>query len=396
MLTGTDRSPASADNIRPRNRFARRWHGMAVAAFLVAAVALIPFVSLFVLASGDSEGVWPHLVANVLPRALGETFLLLAGVGFLTSTIGITSAWLVSRYQFPGRNFLHWALVLPLAIPTYLAAYSFVEIADFTGPLQSAIRTIGGFSRPSDYWFPEIRSLPGAVFVMSAVLYPYVYLTCRLVFEMQGSTVIDTSRVLGAGGWRQFARIAAPLARPALAAGATLAMLEALNDIGAVEFLGVRTLTFSVFDTWLNRSSLAGAAQIALVMLIFVAVLMALERKARGDRRFAVSGNSAHGLTQATLPGVQGWIATIACALPPLIGFGAPVALMLSHALRRLDQFGDPALGSAALNSITVSAGAAILAVAASFAVVVVQRGRPGRGFALLLRLVTLGYAVPG
>ncbi|MCG6857924.1 MAG: iron ABC transporter permease [Salaquimonas sp.] len=369
---------------------------MPTVALVVTAVALIPFVSLFVLAGGDSEGVWPHLARNVLPRSLGETFALLAGVGVVTSMVGITTAWLVARYRFAGRDFLHWALVLPLAIPTYLSAYCFVEIMDFTGPLQNGLRVLTGFSHPSQYWFPEIRSLPGAIFVMSAVLYPYVYLTCRLVFEMQGSTVIDTSRVLGASGWRQFVRVAAPLARPALVAGATLAMLEALNDIGAVEFLGVRTLTFSVFDTWLNRGSLAGAAQIALVMLVFVAVMMAAERKARGDRRYAPTRASGQSLTQARLSGPGAVLAFIACALPPIIGFGAPVALMIVRAARRLDQFADPALADAAFNSIMVSASAAVIAVAASFTVVAAQRATPGRLFSASLRLVTLGYAVPG
>ena len=392
----SDSSSTLADAKPPRNRFARRWRMMSALALAVTLVALVPFASLLVLAGGDAEGVWPHLVRNVLPRSLGETAMLLAGVGAFTSCIGIVSAWLVARYRFPGRDFLHWALVLPLAIPTYLAAYCFVEIADYTGPLQGAVRALGGFTSPAQYWFPEIRSLPGAVFVMSAVLYPYVYLTCRLVFEMQGSTVIDTSRVLGAGGWRQFARVAAPLARPALIAGATLAMLEALNDIGAVEFLGVRTLTFSVFDTWLNRGSLAGAAQIALVMLVFVAALMTAERKGRGDRRYAAKGSAGQALSPARLSGPRAAAASIACALPPLVGFGAPVALMLTYAFRRLDQFADSALADAAFNSVTVSAFAALIAVAASFAVVAAQRSRPGKAFAAMLRMVTLGYAVPG
>lgn len=382
--------------ISARNLYARRWRPAAILALVVIAAVAIPFVSLLVLANGDSTGVWPHLARNVVPRALAETLLLLAGVGVMTSMIGIVSAWLVARYRFPGRDFLHWALVLPLAIPTYLSAYCFVEIADFTGPLQSAVRALGGFERPAEYWFPEIRSLPGAIFVMSAVLYPYVYLTCRLVFEMQGSTVIDTSRVLGAGGWRQFTRVAAPLARPALVAGATLAMLEALNDIGAVEFLGVRTLTFSVFDTWLNRGSLAGAAQIALVMLAFVAVMMAAERKARGNRRYAAPGAHGQTLTPARLSGFAKALALVACALPPLIGFAAPAALMISHAARRLDQLADPALRQAVLNSVTVSLGAALIAVVASFAVIATQRAAPGKALSWLLRLSTLGYAVPG
>jgi len=367
-----------------------------VGATLVALLTLIPFVSLAILAAGDASGVWPHLIANVIPRALTETVLMLAGVGVGTAVVGMGTAWLVSRYSFPGRNVLHWALVLPLAIPTYISAYCFLELMEFSGPLQSALRALGGFRAPADYWFPEIRSLPGAVFVMTAVLYPYVYLTCRLVFEMQGAAVIDTGRVLGAGGWRLFAKIGAPLARPAIAAGATLAMLEALNDIGAVEFLGVRTLTFSVFDTWLNRSSLPGAAQIACVMLAFVALLAWAERHARGGRRFAPKGGNTGAPSRPRLAGLRAWAAFAACALPPAIGFLAPVYVMARYALRRPQQWGDPVLVRAALNSVTVSGLAAAATLICALAIVRAQQKRPGRLMALAWRASTFGYAVPG
>lgn len=394
MVTGADNQPLAAPP--SRNRLVAGWRAPHIVATIVALVTLIPFASLFVLATGDASGVWPHLIRNVIPQATGQTVLLVAGVGLFSSLVGASTAWLVSRYRFFGRGFLHWALVIPLAVPTYLSAFCFVELLNFTGPVQTAVRELGGFRTPADYWFPDVRSLPGAIFVMTAVLYPYVYLTCRLVFEMQGSAIIDTSRVLGTGGFRLFVRVAAPLARPAVAAGAMLAMLEALNDIGAVETLGVRTLTFSIFDTWLNRSSLAGAAQIACVMLVFVGLLSALERQARGGRRYAPKGSAARSHSLVPLSGWHGALAFLACALPPAIGFAAPVGLMLSFAWKRPDQFADPALYSAAANSLTVSALAALATVMAALVILAAQRRRPPRWLAVLLRASTLGYAVPG
>lgn len=364
-------------------------------AILVAVFALTPLIALMVVATGDAGGVWGHLIANVLPRALRDTLMLMTGVGLLSAAIGAGAAWLVARYEFPGRTVLHWALVLPLAIPTYISAYCFLEILDFTGPVQQAVRAIFGFQRANEYWFPDIRSTGGAIFVMSAVLYPYVYLTCRMLFEMQGANVIEAARVLGANGWRQFFGIALPLARPAMAAGVALALMETLNDIGAVEILGVRTLTFSVFDTWLNRSSLAGAAQISLLLLVFVALLLALELRSRGARGYAAR-NAGTTLARIRLRGWRALAASALCSLPPLAGFAAPVALMLAYALRRHEQFAEPALWAAAANSLTVSLGAAVLAVSLALALTTAARRSKAPATRYFTRLSTLGYAVPG
>lgn len=363
---------------------------------LLCLIILIPVISVLVLATGDTQGVWPHLVRNVMPSSVGQTLGLLAGVGLLSSALGVITAWLVTQYRFFGRSFLQWALIMPLAVPTYIAAYCYYELMDFTGPLQGWIRALGDFERSGDYWFPEIRSLGGAIFVMSMVLYPYVYLTCRIVFEMQAGSILEVSRVLGAGPIRLFRRIGLPMARPAIAAGAALAMMEAFNDIGAVEILGVRTLTFSVFDTWLNRNSLAGAAQIACLMLIFVAALVYLERSARRARSYSGT-NSAAGPTAKTLYGARSAAAAAACALPVLAGFAAPVGLMVSFVSRRLEDLGDGALLKAMGNSVLVSGIAALLTVACALIFVLSSRnGRALRIRQFLVRIASLGYAVPG
>ena len=233
--------------------------------------------------SGDAD-LWPHLSAYVLPVALLQTALLLLGVAVITAVAGVATAWLVSTYQFPGRNILVWMLPLPLAIPTYIAAYVYVDILDAAGPLQTTLRGLFGWRASGDYWFPPIRSLGGAVFVIGFVLYPYVYLAARAMFQTQCAVFTDAARTLGARPWQLVRDISLPLARPALAVGVALALLETLNDIGASEYLGVQTLTLSMFTTWLNRGSLAGAAQIALAMLMLVAGLIALERYGRRGR----------------------------------------------------------------------------------------------------------------
>ncbi|MCB1430332.1 MAG: iron ABC transporter permease, partial [Nitratireductor sp.] len=305
-------------------------------------------------------------------------------------------AWLVSRYSFAGRDALHWMLVLPLAIPTYVAAYCYVEMLDYTGPVQSAIRGIGGFQSRNEYFFPEIRSLPGAIFIMSLVLYPYVYLTTRLMFSMQGATVIETARVLGANGMRLFLSVAVPLARPAMIAGAILAMMEALNDIGAVEILGVRTLTFSIFDTWLNRSSLAGAAQIACILLILVALLLVIERRSRGTRQYHAKGGVTLQPQRIRLSGWKSLAAAVFCALPPAAGFVAPVILLCSYAGRRLEQIADPALWSALANSLAVSLSTALITVLISLFLISAHRMEKSRVTGIGSRVAALGYAAPG
>src|SRR6266540_2516533 len=258
--------------------------GMAVAAALLATA---PLASLIVLAFGETRDLWPHLARYVIPTALVETALLLAGGAGVTIIIGASTAWLVTTFAFPGRDALSWLLPLPLAIPTYIVAYVYVDILGPFGPAQSALRAIFGWRSAADYWFPDVRSLGGAIFVIGFVLYPYVYLAVRAMFQTQAAQYAEAARVLGARPWALALRITLPLARPAIAVGLALALLETLNDIGASEYFGVPTLTLSIFTTWLNRGSLAGAAQIACVMLLIVAALIALERFGRRGRVFA-------------------------------------------------------------------------------------------------------------
>src|SRR5882724_5843096 len=306
--------------------------GMAVAAGLLATA---PLASLIVLAFGETGDLWAHLARYVIPAALAQTALLLAGVAVVTIIIGASTAWLVTTFAFPGRDALSWLLPLPLAIPTYIVAYVYVDILDPVGPVQSALRAVFGWRSAADYWFPSVRSIAGAILLFGFVLYPYVYLAARAMFQTQSSLFTEPARMLGARPWELARRITVPLARPAIAVGVSLALLETLNDIGASEYLGVQTLTLSIFTTWLNRGSLAGAAQIACFLLLIVAALIALERYGRRRRDFAVSATDTRHLSRITLVGWTRWIAAVACLVPVVLGFLLPTGYLLREVLGR-------------------------------------------------------------
>ncbi|MCG5479831.1 ABC transporter permease [Sinorhizobium alkalisoli] len=374
------------------HRMLASWAGLS------SAVVLMPILAIAWLAVSGGNADWPHLVENVVPRAVTRTLLLVALTGAFTAIIGILTAWLAATCDFPMRRMLSAALVLPLAIPAYLAAYAFGEFLTFTGPVQGLVRALFGFQSSRDYWFPDVRSLGGAVLVMSSVLYPYIYLACRSMFLMQGRAAADVARTLGAGPVRVFLLVQAPMARPAIMIGLTLVAMETLNDIGAVEFLGVQTLTFSIYDTWLNRGSLAGAAQIACIMLVFVIGLMMIERAARRRQRFASHKTTAavHDVVRVKLAGWKKWAATAACLLPVLSGFGVPFLVLGNFALRRLDQFLAPRLLDAFLHSVLVSGLTALASVFLGF--VLAYAARTGRSpiTDVAGRLASFGYGVPG
>ncbi len=367
-----------------------------VAAFLVSLTTLLPIFAIAVIALRPSGDAWPHLVANVLPGALRRTLLLMAGVGTLSLLIGTGTAWLVTMYRFPGRRYFQWLLLLPLAIPTYIIAYSYLELLDYSGIVQTALRDLFGWLDARSYWFPDIRSLGGAIFVMSAVLYPYVYITARASFVAQSICVLEVSRTLGRTASQTFWQVALPLARPALAAGVALSLMETLNDIGAVEFFGVRTLTAAIYDTWLDRNSLAGAAQIACVMLLFVFVLLILERALRAGRRFHHTTGSYRELREEQLGGWRGALAALACALPVLFGFVLPASVLLHDALAYATSGLAPEFWQAALNSLLLAAAAALVAV--GFAVVLAYARRQTRSELIhaASTLPAISYAIPG
>jgi iron(III) transport system permease protein len=394
-LTVPARSTVSAES-RPLRRRHAPLLQLAVILFSFAVAAPVAAI-VWLAATGGTEDL-AHVAGTVLPRALMRTATLLVLISVATAVTGILAAWLTIAFDFPFRRTLTVALVLPLAMPTYLAAYAAGEFFDFTGPLQTAVRAVFGFTRPSDYWFPDIRSVGGATLVMGSVLYPYVYLGCRSMFLLQGRAAADVARTLGASPLKVFLKVQLPMARPAIVAGLTLVMMETLNDIGAVEYLGVNTLTFSIYDTWLNRGSLSGAAQIACVMLVIVVLLVLTERRARRSQRFAgaKTTHSVHDAARVRLTGAAKWLAVLFCLAPVAAGFLIPAFVLGSYAAKRLDALFSARLAEALGNTVLVGAITAAIAVALAFVIAYSARIGRSRATGFAARSAVLGYAVPG
>jgi iron(III) transport system permease protein len=365
-------------------------------ALAVLALVLAPIAAIVWIALTPTENIWPHLIATVLPRYLATTLWLMAGVAVLTAAIGTGTAWLVSQYRFPGRDWLAWALLFPLAIPAYVAAYALVDLLDYAGPVQSGLRGLFGWTSARDYWFPETRSLPAATVVLSLALYPYVYLLARAAWREQSGGAYDIARALGCGPWRMFLRLGLPLARPAIAAGVALALMETVADYGTVHHFGVQTLTTGIFSTWLNGGNAGGAAQIAGVILALILVLVALERVGRGRAQFHRLGRAARPVEPQPIPGAWRWVATGLCFLPFAGGFLLPVGVMLGYALQAPEGWLAAGLFDALRNTLVVGGLAALATVAAALFLVYALRMASARLVQWLLPVTLLGYAAPG
>ncbi|WP_390585764.1 ABC transporter permease [Erythrobacter sp. MTPC3] len=370
--------------------------GWLVAALLIAALAGLPIIAILVSApSGGMEAI-AHLAQTVLGRYIANTALLMIMAGGLAAIIGTGCAWLVSAAEFPGRRMLAWALVLPLAVPAYIAAYIYADILDFTGPVQTGLRAASGW-QAGEYWFPQIRSLTGGAFVLGIVLYPYVYLLARAAFAAQSRSQFRAARSLGAGPARAFWKVALPAARPAIAGGLALVLMEVLADFGVAQYFAIPTFSTGIFRSWLSMGDKQAALKLAAFMLIFVIVLIAMEsatRKGRSDSRDGIGADGADRLIELT--GAQKLGAAVFCAVPVLLGFAVPAAhlgwlAMSETAVSAAGQLGTYAAGSFWLGlatSVTCLIAALLLAFAKARSGSVAAKGA--------IRVATLGYALPG
>ncbi len=363
---------------------------------VIAAFVVLPILSVVWIALGPGGSVWQHLLATTLPRYLGNTLILMVSVGTLSAMVGVGAAWLVVMYRFPMHGLLQWALLLPLAIPAYIGAYALVDFLEYAGPVQTTLRAVFHWTSARDYVFPEIRSRLGAVIVLSAALYPYVYLLARNAFREQSVGVLDVSRALGCGPWSSFWRVGLPLARPAIAAGVAIVMMETASDFGTVEYFSVQTLTTGIFTVWLEASNAGGAAQIALVVLGLVFVLVAVEKVGRRRVRFFRTTSRQAPIDARGLHGVKALAAVLLCLVPFLVGFALPAGVIGWHAIEHADTWGDPALLRALWNTVQVGGIAAVLTVAGAVLMVYGVRlsGRKLPGY--ILPATTIGYAAPG
>ena len=368
------------------------WPAGVIGIALLLALPVLVVVGFVFVPAGD---VWRHLAETVLADYVSNSLLLMLGVAAGTLIGGVGTAWLTSMCRFPGRALFEWALLLPMAMPAYIIAYTYTGMLDFAGPIQTTLRDWTGWGY-GDYWFPEIRSLPGAAVMLSLVLYPYVYLLTRAAFLSQSLCVLDVSRTLGNGPWRTFYSVALPLARPAIVAGLSLAPMETLADYGTVQYFGVSTFTTGIFRTWFGLGNPAAAAQLSALLLTFVFVLILLERWSRRHARYHHTSQREQSIRGLHLRGWRAALAFTFCLLPLLLGFVLPAGQLGWWSLTVAETRWDGEFVILALNSLGLAAGAALLALLLALLLGYGRRLYPSRSVKSAVRLAGLGYAVPG
>lgn len=366
------------------------WHGLILLMTLLLTTPVWVLVSFLFVPTNEN---WTHLVDTLLPEYLLNSFWLIIGVTFGTSLIGIPTAWLISHYQFRLRSVFQWALLLPLAMPAYIIAYTYTGLLSFEGPVQSGLREIYGFH--VNAWFPEIRSLGGAILMFSLVLYPYVYLLARGAFMNQSTSFLHASRTLGAGPGRSFFQISLPMARPAIIAGLTLALMETLADFGTVQYFGVDTFTTGIYRTWTGLGDTTTTAQLSILLLFFVALLMVIEFWSRKRAQYF----SSHSHQSEQLPKLSGkaqYLAVVVCSLPIVFGFILPSSQLVFWALSTAETGLNAEFYTLIWNSFNLAFIAALITLILALTMAYTKRTQPHPLLKPTLRIATLGYAVPG
>ncbi len=378
-----------------RNRGALGTRLVGAVAYAVAAACLLPMVAVVLAAVTGGTDTVSHLLETVLPRYALTTVILVLLVAAGTFSIGVGAAWLVTMTRFPGVRFLEIALVLPLAFPAYVLAYAYTFILDHPGIVQTTLRNVMGWG-PRDYWFPEIRSTEGAAVMLILVLYPYVYLLARAAFLQQSATAFLAARALGNGPWSAFWRVSLPMARPAIAGGVLLAVMETIADFGTVAYFGVQTFATGIYTSWFSMADRAAAAQLALCLLGFALVMAVTERTQRGKAKYYQTGKQHVAQPAAQLKGWQSAAALVLCVIPVLFGFLLPVVVLVQMGLESEQNLLSRRYVGFVQNSLTLAGTAAVITVCAAISVGFFQRLRPGRRSAMAAYLARLGYAVPG
>ncbi|MDH5389136.1 MAG: iron ABC transporter permease [Gammaproteobacteria bacterium] len=368
------------------------WHTSIIATTLLLAIPLAVVVANVFVPAGE---VWRHLAATVLQDYIVNSLLLMFGVAIGSLILGVGSAWLVSVTEFPGRKYFEWALLLPMAIPAYIIAYTYTGMLDFAGPVQSSLRELTGWGY-GDYWFPEIRSLGGAAVMLSLVLYPYIYLLARAAFLSQSLCVLEVSRSLGNGPWCTFFHVGLPLARPAIVAGLSLVLMETLADYGTVQYFGVSTFTTGIFRTWYGLDNAPAAAQLAAMLLLFVVVLVTLERISRRQSRYYNTGKRTQPLQRLKLVGRGRVAASLFCFAILLSGFLLPAAQLASWAINTYQTMIDARFVTLFFNTLELAAISTALALVIALLLNYGRRLQPTRGIRFAVRAAGLGYAIPG
>lgn len=370
--------------------------GWMTGSWAIALLLGLPVIALLFSAFSAEGELFRHLADTVLLDYLGNTLGLVVGVVLLSLLFGVPTAWLVAMCQVPGRRALQWALMLPMAMPSYIVAYVYTDLLDYSGPLQAGLRALFGWNSPADYWFPAIRSLGGASWVLALVLFPYVYLLTRASFLEQSVSLIHSSRLLGCTPWQSFRRLSLPLARPAIMVAVSLVAMETLADFATVHFFAINTLTTAVYDTWLGYGSLATAAKLSCLMLLAVVLLIALERRSRSRQQVFQKSMGHEQPLRYPLKGMSRWLAGLWCWGLVLAGFALPFIILLDYGVRYFELSWTPEFVRFAGNSLAISALTALLAMGIALLLGFFRRLDGGIKSLLPLRIAAMGYAMPG
>ena len=361
----------------------------------IALVLALPILVIAAYLALPTDEIWQHLADTVLSDYLRNTVILVLGVGVGVLLFGLPTAWLSSMCEFPGRTWFEWALLLPLAMPAYIIAYTYTGMLDFSGVVQSSLRAWFGW-QAQDYRFPEIRSLGGAISMLSLVLFPYVYLLARAAFLTQSASALEASRTLGASLGQTVWRVSLPLARPAIITGLSLALMETLADFGTVQYFGVNTFTTGIFRTWFGLGNQAAAAQLAAILLVAVFILVLLERWSRWQARYHSSGHKQVALPRYSLRGYRAGLAVLLCSVPLLLGFILPVGQLLFWVLTSAQSSLNAEFIELIFNSLSLASLAAVIALALALGLAYSKRVYNSRYLQLSVRIAAMGYAIPG
>ena len=361
----------------------------------IALVLALPILVIAAYLALPTDEIWQHLADTVLSDYLRNTVILVLGVGVGVLLFGLPTAWLSSMCEFPGRTWFEWALLLPLAMPAYIIAYTYTGMLDFSGVVQSSLRAWFGW-QAQDYRFPEIRSLGGAISMLSLVLFPYVYLLARAAFLTQSASALEASRTLGASLGQTVWRVSLPLARPAIITGLSLALMETLADFGTVQYFGVNTFTTGIFRTWFGLGNQAAAAQLAAILLVAVFMLVLLERWSRWQARYHPSGHKQVASPRYSLRGYRAGLAVLLCSVPLLLGFILPVGQLVFWVLTSAQSSLNAEFIELIFNSLSLASLAAVIALALALGLAYSKRVYNSRYLQLSVRIAAMGYAIPG
>jgi len=392
LVTRAEQAIPDVLDIRTRLYSLSKWN---IALVVLSLLFSIPLIVVLGSVFFPAKEVWSHLSDTVLTDYIVNSLILLIGVCFFSLQLGVIPAWLVTMYRFPLSRYLEWAMLLPMAMPAYIIAYSYTGVLDVAGPLQTSLREFTGWHY-GDYWFPEVRSLGGAIAMLSLVLYPYIYLLARAAFIEQSVCVLEVSRTLGCNAFNAFRRVALPLARPAIMVGLSLVVMETLADYGTVQYFGVSVFTTGIFRTWFGLGNSLAAAQLSALLLVFVAVFLYLEKRSRRQARFHHTSNRYSALMQKQLHGVKASIALVLCAAPLIFGFIIPVCFLINWALDTYSVVLGKDFYLLLFNSLLLAFVTALLAMLLALFMAYSNRNSDSSINRFLVRFVSMGYAIPG